>query len=90
MVAGALGMVLSLRFWSSFSPYRRGDTVVGGDTVVEERHVRATSPSRGFTYAGAVRLARAGGPSTTACEMSPRGPAKLADVGVVSLAGDPS
>jgi len=44
MVAGALGVVLSLLFWSSFSPYRRGDTVVGGDTVVEERHVRRDLP----------------------------------------------
>ena len=35
MVAGALGLVLSLLFWSSFSPYRRGP--VGGDTVVERR-----------------------------------------------------
>jgi hypothetical protein len=35
MVAGALGLVLSLLFWSSFSPYRRGP--VAGDTVVEER-----------------------------------------------------
>ena len=43
MVAGALGVVLSLLFWSSFSPYRR-DTVVGGDTVVEEHHVRRDLP----------------------------------------------
>ena len=43
MVAGALGVVLSLLFWSSFSPYRRG-TVVDGDTVVEERHVRRDLP----------------------------------------------
>ena len=35
MVAGALGLVLSLLFWSSFSPYRR----VGGDAVVEERRI---------------------------------------------------
>jgi predicted membrane channel-forming protein YqfA (hemolysin III family) len=33
MVAGALGVVLSLLFWSSFSPYRRGDTVVEERTV---------------------------------------------------------
>jgi predicted membrane channel-forming protein YqfA (hemolysin III family) len=39
MVAGALGVVLSLLFWSSFSPYRRGGTVVDGDTVVEERRI---------------------------------------------------
>jgi hypothetical protein len=44
MVAGALGLVLSLLFWSSFSPYRRGGTVVGGDTVVEERHIRRDLP----------------------------------------------
>src|SRR5919112_1395150 len=44
MAAGALGVVLSLLFWSSFSPYRRGGTVVGGDTVVEERHVRRDIP----------------------------------------------
>ena len=43
MVAGALGVVLSLLVWSSFSPYRRG-TVVGGDTVVEEHHVRRDLP----------------------------------------------
>ena len=39
MAAGALGVVLSLLFWSSFSPYRRG-----GDTVVEERHIRGDIP----------------------------------------------
>jgi hypothetical protein len=44
MVAGALGVVLSLLFWSSFSPYRRGGTVVDGDTVVEERTVRRDLP----------------------------------------------
>src|ERR671916_166222 len=37
MAAGAVGLVLSLLFWSSFSPYRRG--TVGQDTVVEERHI---------------------------------------------------
>jgi predicted membrane channel-forming protein YqfA (hemolysin III family) len=44
MVAGALGLVLSLLFWSSFSPYRRGGAVVDGDTVVEERHIRRDIP----------------------------------------------
>jgi hypothetical protein len=44
MVAGALGLVLSLLFWSSFSPYRRGRTVVGGDTVVEERRIERDLP----------------------------------------------
>jgi predicted membrane channel-forming protein YqfA (hemolysin III family) len=43
MVAGALGVVLSLLFWSSFSPYRRG-TAVDGDTVVEERTIRRDVP----------------------------------------------
>ena len=44
MVAGGLGLVLSLLFWSSFSPYRRGGAVVGGDTVVEERHIHRDLP----------------------------------------------
>ena len=44
MIAGALGLVLSLLFWSSFSPYRRGRTVVGGDTVVEERRIERDVP----------------------------------------------
>ena len=42
MLAGALGLVLSLLFWSSFSPYRRG--AVGQDTVVEERHIHRDIP----------------------------------------------
>ena len=42
MAAGALGLVLSLLFWSSFSPYRRG--AVGQDTVVEERHIHRDIP----------------------------------------------
>ena len=42
MVAGALGLVLSLLFWSSFSPYRRG--TVMGDTVVEERRIQRDVP----------------------------------------------
>ena len=33
MVAGALGLVLSLLFWSSFAPYRSGDAVVEERTV---------------------------------------------------------
>jgi predicted membrane channel-forming protein YqfA (hemolysin III family) len=44
IAAGALGVVLSLLFWSSFSPYRRGGAVVGGDMVVEERDVRRDLP----------------------------------------------
>jgi hypothetical protein len=44
MVAGALGLVLSLLFWSSFSPYHRGGSAMGGDTVVEERHIHRDLP----------------------------------------------
>jgi hypothetical protein len=44
MVAGALGLVLSLLFWSSFSPYRRSRTVAGPDTVVEERRIQRDNP----------------------------------------------
>lgn len=34
MIIGALGLLLSMLFWSSFSPYRREDR-----TVVRERDV---------------------------------------------------
>jgi hypothetical protein len=44
MVAGALGLVLSLLFWSSSSPYRRSRTVAGPDTVVEERRIERELP----------------------------------------------
>ena len=44
MIAGALGLVLSLLFWSSFSPYRRSRTVAGPDTVVEERRIERDLP----------------------------------------------
>jgi hypothetical protein len=44
MVAGALGLVLSLLFWSSFSPYRRSRTVAGPATVVEERRIERDLP----------------------------------------------
>jgi len=40
MVAGTLGLVLSLLFWSSFAPYRRTRTVAGPDTAAH----RARSP----------------------------------------------
>jgi hypothetical protein len=46
MIAGALGLVLSLLFWSSFAPYRRDRTVAGpADTVVEERRIERDLPS---------------------------------------------
>jgi hypothetical protein len=45
MIAGALGLVLSLLFWSSFAPYRRDRTVAGpADTVVEERRIERDLP----------------------------------------------
>ena len=44
MVAGALGLVLSFLFWSSFSPYRRSRTVAGPETVVEERRIERDLP----------------------------------------------
>jgi hypothetical protein len=44
MVAGALGLVLSLLFWSSFSPYRRTRTVAAPDTIVEERRIERDLP----------------------------------------------
>jgi predicted membrane channel-forming protein YqfA (hemolysin III family) len=44
MVAGGLGLVLSLLFWSSFSPYRRGGSVVGDGAVVEERRIERDLP----------------------------------------------
>jgi hypothetical protein len=42
MIAGAIALLLTLMFWSSFSPRRRHpvDTVYdGGDRVVEERRI---------------------------------------------------
>ncbi|HKO83543.1 MAG TPA: DUF6458 family protein, partial [Actinomycetota bacterium] len=44
MVAGALGLVLSLLFWSSVAPYRRSRSVAGPDTVVEERRIERDLP----------------------------------------------
>ena len=44
MVAGVIGLLLSLLFWSSFSPYRRGGTVAGDGTGVEERRIERDLP----------------------------------------------
>jgi Zn-dependent protease with chaperone function len=49
MIAGAVGLLLSLIFWSSFSPWRRRrpmiDTVYDGtDRVVEERRIERDLP----------------------------------------------
>jgi hypothetical protein len=37
MVVGGLGLVLTLLFWSDFSPYRRRDRVADREVVYEER-----------------------------------------------------
>lgn len=37
MIIGGLGLILSLLFWSSFSPYGRRDTVVHDRDVIRER-----------------------------------------------------
>jgi hypothetical protein len=44
MLAGALGLLLSLLFWSSFSPWSRRRTVTRGDTVMEERRIERDLP----------------------------------------------
>jgi predicted membrane channel-forming protein YqfA (hemolysin III family) len=44
MVAGVVGLLLSLLFWSSFSPYRRRSTVYPEERVVEERRIERDYP----------------------------------------------
>ena len=45
MAAGAIGLVLSLLFWSSFSPYRRRTaTALPEERVVEERRIERDLP----------------------------------------------
>ena len=45
MVAGVVGLLLSLLFWSSFSPYRRRTTAVYPEEhVVEERRIERDYP----------------------------------------------
>ena len=39
MVVGALGLVLSLLFWSSFSPRRRRERIVDQDIAPGERRI---------------------------------------------------
>jgi hypothetical protein len=39
MVGGAIGLLLSLLFWSSFSPWGHRGSLAGRDTVIEERRV---------------------------------------------------
>jgi Zn-dependent protease with chaperone function len=43
MLAGALGLLLSLLFWSSFSPWSRR-RMARGDTVIEERRIDRDLP----------------------------------------------
>jgi hypothetical protein len=44
MAAGVLGLLLSLLFWSSFSPYRRRSAVYPEERVVEERRIERDYP----------------------------------------------
>jgi hypothetical protein len=44
MLAGGLGLLLSLLFWSSFSPWSRRRTVARGDTMIEERRIDRDLP----------------------------------------------
>jgi predicted membrane channel-forming protein YqfA (hemolysin III family) len=45
MVAGVVGLLLSLLFWSSFSPYRRRASVAHPEErVVEERRIERDYP----------------------------------------------
>jgi hypothetical protein len=39
MVGGLLGLLVSVLFWSSLSPWSQRRTVAGGDRVVEERRI---------------------------------------------------
>ncbi len=43
MVAGVIGLLMSLLFWSSFAPYRRR-RVLPGDTIYEERRIDRDLP----------------------------------------------
>ena len=44
MVAGVIGLLMSLLFWSSFSPYRRRRVAPPADTVYEERRIERDLP----------------------------------------------
>jgi predicted membrane channel-forming protein YqfA (hemolysin III family) len=45
MVAGVVGLLLSLLFWSSFSPYRRRSVgTLPDERVVEERRIERDYP----------------------------------------------
>jgi hypothetical protein len=49
MIGGAIGLLLTLMFWSSLSPWRRRRSMVdsvydGGDRVIEERRIERDLP----------------------------------------------
>ena len=47
MVAGVIGLLLSLLFWSNLSPYRRRrrvDTALPEERIVEERRIERDYP----------------------------------------------
>jgi hypothetical protein len=44
MVAGVIGLLLSVLFWSSFSPYRRSVGTYPEERVVEERRIERDLP----------------------------------------------
>jgi Domain of unknown function (DUF6458) len=44
MLGGVLGLLVSLLFWSSFSPWTRRRTVTGADRVIEERRIERDLP----------------------------------------------
>jgi predicted membrane channel-forming protein YqfA (hemolysin III family) len=44
MIAGVLGLLLSLLFWSSFSPSRRRSAAYPEERVVEERRIERDYP----------------------------------------------
>jgi hypothetical protein len=44
MLAGGLGLLLSLLFWSSVSPWRRRRTVSRRDTMIDEQPIERDLP----------------------------------------------
>jgi predicted membrane channel-forming protein YqfA (hemolysin III family) len=44
MLAGGLGLLLSLLFWSNFSPWSRRRTVSRGETIIDERRIERDLP----------------------------------------------
>jgi len=44
MIAGVIGLLMSILFWSSFSPYRRRRVLPPGEEVYEERRIERDLP----------------------------------------------